>query len=505
MAPKFFDAWKNIGLLYLDNQQISKAKAAFEKALTLKNNDVSVITSLANCYKEENNFIEAIKRYKNALAINPSYVNALHNLGVAYKLAEQLDHALTCFKQAQKLAPHLSDIDYNFANTLFEQQNYAEAEKLYWSALGKSPASIEIHETLNEFYWQLNQKDYFGRSYKLAIERMPTNMSLRHAYIDSLISASLFEQAQHVLTQALLVARTPQLLALQGRIAANYNQNSQSIDAFEQSLKQVYDVEVALNLIKILIMAEDYTKALTYIAQAELIAPLHQLLIAYKGLCWQILGDERYEWLIDYQRYIGAYDIPVPAQYHDRQEFLADLQQVLLEMHTTDHEPLKQTLKHGTQTPGRLFYKPIPQIIALKQSFEIMTREFVSTLPDDDSHPLLSRKAQYFDFSGSWSVKLKPSGFHINHVHPQGWLSSCFYINVPDFSKHEQPSEHAGSIKFGESSMGLGDKEKIGRIIAPSSGKVAIFPSYAWHGTFPFNGDAQDFRLTSPCDIVPLN
>jgi tetratricopeptide (TPR) repeat protein len=500
----FVEAHKNLALVYLDLQKISKAKKLLEKSLKLKPQDVSILTALANCYKAEQNLVQAIKLYKKALVINPNYINALHNLGVAYKLSEQFEYAQTCFLQAKKLAPNIAEIDYNFANTLFEQGNYNDAEKLYWSALNKDPSSIECHQTLNEFYWQLNKKEKFGQSYKLAIDYLPNKMSLRHAFIDSLISAGQFEQAKKILKQALSISETPQLLALQGRIAANVNQQSQSIDAFERSLKQHYDINVALDLIKILIMVGDYSKAQTYIAQAELIAPMNQLLIAYKGLCWQLTEDERYEWLIDYQRYIVAYDIPVPPEYTSREEFLTDLQQILLAMHSTEHEPLKQTLKNGTQTPGRLFYKPIPQIVALKKSFEIITREFVNSLPSDHSHPLLSRKAQQFNFAGSWSVKLKPNGFHINHVHPEGWLSSCFYINVPDFSKHEQPSEYAGSIKFGESSMDLGKREKIGRIIAPSAGKVAIFPSYVWHGTFPFNGSDSDFRLTAPCDIVPI-
>ena len=173
-------------------------------------------------------------------------------------------------------------------------------------------------------------------------------------------------------------------------------------------------------------------------------------------------------------------------------------------MHKLVHEPLKQTLKNGTQTPGRLLYKPHPVIQSLKASLSEVVQEHISSLPNDDTHPLLSRKSDRFVFAGSWSVKLKPEGFHVNHVHPAGWLSSAFYVNVPDFTKVEQKNELAGAIKFGESSLLLGGREKIERIIVPKAGTLALFPSYVWHGTIPFSGHEDDFRLTSPFDVIPV-
>ena len=57
--------------------------------------------------------------------------------------------------------------------------------------------------------------------------------------------------------------------------------------------------------------------------------------------------------------------------------------------------------------------------------------EYIAAMPRDDTHPLLSRNTGRFRFSGSWSVKLSPAGFHVNHVHPQGWISSAFYVTLP--------------------------------------------------------------------------
>jgi len=504
LDDKYLDAWKNLGLLHLHLERLNDAETAFSRVLSIKSKDVSSLTSLANVYKEKGEYITAINTYKQALAIEPNYINAIHNLGLTYKLSEQLDLALTCFRQAKTLAPHVAEIDYNEANTLFEQGNYPEAEELYWQSLNKDPNNIEVHQTLNELYWQTNRKSEFGRSFKLAIEHIPTSIPLRHAFAESLQASGNIEEAQHIVEQALKIDETPALLHISGKITASNGDIKGGIEVIEKSLQQRYSLDVALDLIELLIIEYQYEKALSFIKQAELVEPFNQLIIALKSLCWRLTSDERYKWLIDYQQYVQAFEIPVPNGYSSRSEFLAELEHTLLAMHKTTAAPLKQTLKNGTQTPGRLLYKPLQPIIDLKNSFELVVREYIASLPNDINHPLLSRKSQHLNFAGSWSVRLKPNGYHVNHIHPKGWLSSSFYITVPDFSMSSQQSVHAGGIKFGESSLGLDDREVISRIIVPKAGELVLFPSYVWHGTYPFNGKDSDFRLTAPCDITPM-
>ncbi|SEK38566.1 Tetratricopeptide repeat-containing protein [Colwellia chukchiensis] len=504
LNPNYLDAYKNLGLLHFANQAFAQAKTNFQQVIALAKHDVSAITSLANIYKAQEDFQNAVKYYQQALAINPNYVNALHNLGVAYRMQGDFANALSCFKKAQAIAPNIAELDYNEANTQFDIGNFQAAEQAYWRALQKAPDNCEVHETLNEFYWQIGKKDQFGKSFKMAIEHLPSHSALRHAYAESLLSSGHKEQALQVVEQALSLAQNPELLHLKGKLLATMGELANAITWIETSLDKQYKLTNALDLIELLIIVGDYEKALQRIAHAEKIAPHNQLLIAYKSVCWRLTDDARYLWLIDYQKHIQTYDIPVPKGYSSRAMFLEELQGVLLTMHQTQHAPLKQTLRFGTQTPGRLFHNRVQQIMELKSVFAEVVQEYISSLPSDDSHPLLSRKRQQFSFAGSWSVKLKPNGFHVNHVHPAGWLSSSFYVNVPDFSHYPQTSEHAGAIKFGESAMNLQDREKISRIVTPKAGLVAIFPSYVWHGTFAFNGPDDIFRLTAPCDITPV-
>jgi len=103
-----------------------------------------------------------------------------------------------------------------------------------------------------------------------------------------------------------------------------------------------------------------------------------------------------------------------------------------------------------------------------------------------------------FLFSGSWSVRLQPGGFHAVHTHPMGWLSSALYVSVPDAGALGEPP--AGNLQFGAPPPELKlPLSPYGDLVA-QPGRLALFPSTMWHGTVPFN-DGE--RLTIAFDIIP--
>jgi hypothetical protein len=107
----------------------------------------------------------------------------------------------------------------------------------------------------------------------------------------------------------------------------------------------------------------------------------------------------------------------------------------------------------------------------------------------------LGASDQNYAIASAWSVRLNSGGFHINHVHPEGWISSAFYVRIPG---DLQGSE--GFLKFGEpgppTSPHLGEEH----LVKPEPGLLALFPSYMWHGTVPFF--SKEKRLSCAFDVV---
>ena len=65
----------------------------------------------------------------------------------------------------------------------------------------------------------------------------------------------------------------------------------------------------------------------------------------------------------------------------------------------------------------------------------------------------------------------------------------------------DRAGEQQGWIKFGETGLALGARERIARAVRPEVGKLVLFPSYMYHGTVPFEEDAS--RTTIAFDVVP--
>ena len=147
-------------------------------------------------------------------------------------------------------------------------------------------------------------------------------------------------------------------------------------------------------------------------------------------------------------------------------------------------------MRGGTQTLGRLLADPHPLIQQFRAALEQRINEYLQQLPQDPEHPLLSRNNGQFRFSGSWSVRLDNQGFHTNHVHPQGWLSACTYLALPDCIRPDDPTRQ-GWLKLGETSLLLGEQEQVARAICPTPGLVVLFPSFVWHGTYPVSGQQR--------------
>jgi NAD(P)-dependent dehydrogenase (short-subunit alcohol dehydrogenase family) len=189
----------------------------------------------------------------------------------------------------------------------------------------------------------------------------------------------------------------------------------------------------------------------------------------------------------------------LPRGHADVATFNAALATELVKLHTTTAEPLDQTLRGGTQSSGLLFTRKAKVIEQVREQIAEAVSDYVGQIVERPDHPFLSRKAATFSFTHSWSCKLRSSGFHTNHVHPMGWISSAYYVSLPDAL--DDATARPGWLKFGESHLALGGEDRPERFVRPVVGHLVLFPSYFWHGTVPFESAAD--RLTIAFDVVP--
>jgi hypothetical protein len=226
--------------------------------------------------------------------------------------------------------------------------------------------------------------------------------------------------------------------------------------------------------------------------------PLDQRALAYLGLCWRLLGDPRDAELNDYDNLVSVYELPAPPGYPQIASLNDRLAKLLRRLHFAKRHPPEQTGRGGTQTTGDILSRPEPEIRALVASLKSCIVHYTENLPSGIGHPLVARRGEGFDFSASWSVKLRRKGYHQMHVHPRGWLSAVYYVRVPDAVARWERT--GGGLTFGTPDIDLGEEGAARRCIQPAAGRLVIFPSYMWHGTVPLETDGT--RLTIAFDVV---
>jgi uncharacterized protein (TIGR02466 family) len=237
------------------------------------------------------------------------------------------------------------------------------------------------------------------------------------------------------------------------------------------------------------------------------LAPLDQQAWAVLGLAWRANGDAREAWLDDYRQHVQVFDLEPPKGWPDAASYNRALAAALEQLHTDAEAPVDQTLRHGSQTFGDIFNQDHPLLQQLKDRIAQAVDRYIAhlgTLPGDETHPLLGRISPRWRFTDSWSSRLRSGGFHTNHVHSHGWISSCYYVALPPaITNGDDTSPQAGWITFGvPDTVVPGCDLRARRAERPQVGRLVLFPSYMWHGTLPFS-DAQP-RLTVAFDVMPL-
>lgn len=227
------------------------------------------------------------------------------------------------------------------------------------------------------------------------------------------------------------------------------------------------------------------------------VAPHDQQAIGLLATAWRAMGDPRYGELYDYDAFVKTWRLDTPEGWPSLDAWLADMTRSLNGLHTLEAHPMGQSLRQGTQTSQSLARSPDPAIRGLFEAIRQPIHRHIETL-GRGRDALRARATGRFRLNGSWSVRLKPGGRHVNHMHPKGWLSSACYIALPDTV---DAGGREGWIAFGEPGVPTTPPLPAEHWVRPEPGMLVLFPSYMWHGTAPFSGDQT--RLTCAFDVVP--
>jgi tetratricopeptide (TPR) repeat protein len=457
--------------------------------------------------QEESGAVDAAERsYRHVLenaADTPPGERASLERALAHLLRRQRRHeeALSHMEKARAADGGNPVILAERAAMLQQVNRFEDSIAAYKDILARDPLNIEAHVQLNELLYRTKRDSEFLISFDRAAERAPRSTQLPVTKGRWLLKAGRPEAAQDAFSRALDIAPDDAAaLSGLGRALEAMGEGARAVAVHEKNARlHAGDADVLTDFAGALLRTGDARAAQARAEQVLSMRPADQSALSLLSLSYRALGDEREYMLNGYDDFIQAIDLEPPEGYADMASFNADLARYLDSLHGDAREYFTQTLRGGTRLFGEVFDNGHRLVDLLRVRIDHAVRRYALSLRADAAHPFTSRRNKGFAYAGSWSSRLSDCGHHVNHVHPKGWISSAYYVALPDVTADADKKE--GWIKFGEPSEEYGDAFTPRRFIQPKAGRLVLFPSYMWHGTVPFH--SAQTRMTIAFDAVP--
>ena len=508
LQPPYADAHYNRARALHQLARLPEAAASLNQALALTPQPtVAMLQLQAQIEGDLGHVDSALNTLERALTAAPDHPGLLHNRAVLLQRCHRHAEALTLHERAAALGLDAADAHYNRGNTLQSLGRHGDALAAYRHALTRNAAHALALYDLARLRWRLGDED-FDTELRAAQARdgAAPGLAGMHAHLlwraeRPADAAQAYRRALDALPQAAgLHDGLALCLVRMGDVDAGLTAHARAVALAPE------DGELHAHHAASLLVAGRPEAALAAAEAACMRAPHHQHAQALRALAWRLLGDPRAAWADAPQRLIQAYDLEAPPGFASMAAFNTALAAALLRLHADRQAPIDQTLRGGTQTLGNIFDQGHPLVDALKARIAQAVHRYVDDLPEDDGHPFLARRAQAaqgWRYTDSWSSRLRSRGFHTDHVHPHGWLSSAYYVSVPPACADAQARQ--GWLRFGRPDLplpGVDLDSLVQREVQPVAGRLALFPSMAWHGTRPFEDEAD--RLTIAFDVMPM-
>ncbi|WP_205958344.1 putative 2OG-Fe(II) oxygenase [Qipengyuania sediminis] len=469
LHPRYRDAAFNKALLLARLGESAPALALLAEIVAQNPRDAPAQSARGTILRGLGRLDAAAAAYEAGLAAHGGLVTALKGRAqIALERGE--DDAVDRFRRALRAAPGDPDLVHGYAEAL-EAAGGGEATGVLERVLETHPEWIAGQLLLARMKAERGDTDYTG-GMRAAIAQRPDDRDLALAHAGTLAAGERWSEALSVLPPG----DDAELATVKAHYLCEAGHAAEALSAI--AVVGCATANAAVIAARAHFRLGQPDKAAALLERAVDNEPGAMGAWGHLELAWRVLGDPRSAWLSGQDGLVATCDIGIG------EGELSQIAALLRRLHRTRAHPLGQSLRGGTQTRGALFARTEPALARLRDALMAAVARYREALPPADAaHPLLRHRDSDLRMSGSWSVRLTDAGYHISHIHSEGLISSACYLALPDPCADDT---RAGWLELGRPPAELGfDLEPLA-MIEPRVGRLALFPSFLFHGTRPF-------------------
>lgn len=470
---------------------------------------IAIDLLFAKAYRLQENYTAALDLLEKYHPENNKNAFLVHDYALCLRLNGQANKAIKYYESLIDSGMVNPVLFQNYANALSDKGDYPAAITWYTRVLQQQVFNVDVLSNIIDALWESAQHEHMYHLIDTTMAIPACPVFVYRLFFDKLMRIQAAEKAANVLqkmqsaygvcTQSSYCELMIKHHVLEPEIVVSMVDDLFTHDDLATPEK--------LELIQVLIANNKTSAAKNYLIPIIKNSPSNQLGLALAHTLFR-LGEPIEHPVSQLEDYVFEYKICDPLGNREPEAvetFLKKLQSTLLKMHTAENQPIAQSVHEGTQTRGHLFATQDRDIAHVQSQYKLAVKEYLTNIKKLPAlYPGFWDNAD-IDFSGSWSVLLHKSGFHNNHIHSKGWLSSAFYVALPTQSDTSdtgsiQNNSKEGWFQYGQPKLQSKTELLPSSYVEPVIGKIVIFPSCLWHGTVPFNHGSQ--RLTIACDIV---
>ncbi|MDP3518694.1 MAG: putative 2OG-Fe(II) oxygenase [Pseudohongiella sp.] len=469
------------------------------------------MTDRAQTLKQQGDLAGALSVYETAVQAWPQSAVAHHNLASTLGDAGRYEESAQTAMKAIKLGIRAPETRLVLARAHMHAGQLTAAQLAYREAISMRPDMVTALFELTQLLWMSSADQNIALQPLVnAVRAFPMSADLHMALSQALEFTGDKQGAVRVIldlatrnaADGLLMVRAADLLLDIGNLEHGRELAIRAFTADRSSFPALMAVARAA------LACGEVEGASAAVIEALNRRPFDQHVLALQAMVWRMSNNPGFDALYDYSSMVRSYFIEPPAGWSTRADYLADLAVELKEAHHFRTHPFGHSVRQGSQL-ANIFTVGTPAIQGFLQALQAPVNahlEHLGSGPD----PLRRRNNGSWLIQGIWSVMLRPGGFHVDHVHQEGWLSSAFYVELPsvvtspDAKKAKGQGSAAtkeGWIRFGQPGSPVQPAQPAQHFVQPEPGMLVLFPSYMWHGTVPFSGKQP--RLTIAMDIIP--